>query len=264
MKPGQKISFLQLLLAVLCGIVMAVHRRLDPSGANQGVVAIAASALLTVWSGFAYRLREKNGWTACQPDKLCFGLLAGAGMLYLVSAPGFLMYRQLSSVLRAVCGTLAGLCGLATLARLSSRDKSASAGIYSVIPVFLHSLFLLLLYRGNADNPHMSQFGYETAVFAMALLGVYGACGGRFENKHRVVHQVLCSVGLAFVTQELMTLLLQREVITRVAGMGWGALLLLPACWLLMACGLLYHREFERELVELTEAGQASEEQSAQ
>ncbi len=277
MKPSQKLSFLQLTLSVLCGLAMAVHRNTGPSGAAQAIVAAVAVVTLILCGWFASRLQEKKAWAAAQPDKLHFGLLATAGFLYLASGAvflylastaGFAFQQQTSALLRMIYLLFVGFCGVAcgaaTLARLSSRDQSKTAGVCAIVPVFFHSLLLLVLYRNNADNPTLSQFGYEIVVFAAALLGAYGACGGRFENKRRIFHKIFCSLGLAFVTQELLTALLQPEAFFAVPGLSLGVLLVLPACWMLLASGLLYHRNFERDLVEAPQPESSDKERSAE
>ena len=94
MKTNHKISALQILLAGLCGVVLAIHRQKAASGAEMFLVALAAALVLIGTSLATEKARKKLQLKPAAPDKIAFSLLAAAGFLFLLSALLFLLQQH--------------------------------------------------------------------------------------------------------------------------------------------------------------------------
>ena len=176
MKTNHKISIMQLVLIVLCGMVLAGHRYLaDPTGAELFWVALAAALVVALSAIGVENLRRKLQLKPAVLDKAGFALLIGAGFLFLLSAGFTFLQHDLGTVLKLVSAVFAAACGAVTLMRLPLRDSGETAAAYALVPIFYLSFYLLTFYRSNGDNPYLFRFGYEIAVILVVLLGIYVA-----------------------------------------------------------------------------------------
>lgn len=173
-------------------------------------------------------------------NKAGFALLAAAGFLFLLAAAFSFLQQNVGQVLRVVTAVFAAACGALTLMRLPLRDSGQTAAVYSLLPVFFISYYLLIFYRSNGDNPYLLQFGYEIAVLLAVLLGIYSAVAGRFEKARPRFRSVCCSLGLTFIVQELVYLARQPQAVYTIPGLSIAAMVALLAYALLLCCGLLF------------------------
>lgn len=239
MKTTHKISVMQLLLTVLCGGVLAFHRSSQAStGTAMFLVGTAAVAVLTLCGIGVENLRKKLQLKLAEPDKLGFAMLVLAGFLFLLAAVFFLMQGDASTMLRIITAVFCAFCGITTLLRLSLRDSGKTAAVYSLIPIFFLSFFLLMFYRSNGDNPHLRQFGYEVAVILLVLLGIYAAVAGRFEKARPQFRSICCSIAICFVVQELVSLVLMP--LLTIPGFSVAAAVMLLAYGQLLCYGLCF------------------------
>jgi len=240
MKTNHKISALQILLAALCGVVLAIHRQKAASGAEMFLVALAAALVLMLTSLATEKARKKLQLKPAAPDKIAFGLLAAAGFLFLLSALLFLLQQDFSTPLRLIVTAFFAFSGVATLLRLSQRDSGKTAAVYALIPIFALSFYLLIFYRSNGDNPYLSTFGYEMAVLLVTLLSLYSAVAGRFEKSRPLFRVSLCSVGICLLVQEGCSALLMPATVFSIPGFSLGTLVLMMAAGLLLCHGVGY------------------------
>lgn len=240
MKTNHKLSFLQLALIAACGVVLAVHRSGQPAGISLLLVGVAAVVVLIFAALGVLRMREKLLLKPAEPDKLGFAMLAGAGLLFLLAAVIFLLKGDVSSTLRIITAFFCACCSAATLMRLSLRDSGKTAAVFTLVPIFFISFYLLMFYRSNGDNPYLHQFGYEVAVLLLTLMGLYAAAAGRFEKARPVFRTVSCSIALCFLAQEMISLLLMTHMIFMIPGFSLGTAVMMAACGLLLCYGLFY------------------------
>ncbi|MBR6574674.1 MAG: hypothetical protein IKK61_06755 [Clostridia bacterium] len=240
MKTNHKISALQILLAGLCGLVLAIHRQKSTSGTEMFLVALAAAVVLVLAALGTEKTRKKLQLKAAEPDKISFALIAAAGFLFLLSAVCFLLQQDLSMSLRMITAAFCAFSGVAALLRLPLRDSGKTAAVYSLIPIFALSFYLLLFYRSNGDNPYLSTFGYEMAVLLVTLLSLYAAVAGRFEKPHPRFRVAMCSIGLCLLVQEGCSALLMPQQIFNIPGFSLATIVLLMASGLLLCYGIAY------------------------
>lgn len=241
MKTTHKISVMQLLLTVLCGVVLAVHRSSQTAAGTAMFLVGAAAVLVLVLCGIgAENLRKKLQLKPAEPDKLGFAMLVLTGFLFLLAAVFFLIQSEASTLLRIITAVFCAFCGITTLLRLSLRDSGQTAAVYSLIPIFFLSFFLLMFYRSNGDNPQLSQFGYEVAVILLVLLGIYTAVAGRFEKAHPRFRSICCSIAVCFIVQELFTLLLMPRMVLAIPGFSIATAVMLLAYSQLLCYGLCF------------------------
>ena len=241
MKTNHKISIMQLVLIVLCGLVLAGHRYLAAStGAELFWVALAASLVVALCAVGVENVRCKLQLKPAVMDKAGFALLAGSGFLFLLSAGFTFLQHDLGMMLKLISALFAAACGALTLMRLTLRDSGETAAAYSLVPVFYLSFYLLIFYRSNGDNPNLFRFGYEIAVILVVLLGVYAAVAGRFEKARPRFRTVCCALGILFIVQELCYLLLAPGQVLTVPGFSPATAAMLVAFALLLCCGLCY------------------------
>lgn len=241
MKTNHKLSALQILLAALCGVVLAVFRA-HSGGADRAflLVCCAAAVILLLASRRLHALRTALSLKPLEADRFAFALLALSGLLFIGAGALFFLLRGAAAKSAILLCVFSVFSGLVTLARLSVRDKGQAAAVYALVPVFFLSLYVLLLYRSNGGNPYLSVFGCELAVVMLALLGVYAAAAGRFENARPRFLGFVCSLSGCLITQELFYLVLDIEQLHRVAGFSAASALLLCACGVLMCHALIY------------------------
>lgn len=238
MKTNHKLSFLQLALIAACGVVLAVHRCGQPAGLSMVLVGAAATVVLVLSAQAVLRMREKLQLKPAEPDKLGFAMLAASGMVFLLAAALFLMQGDASSLLRIITALFCGCCGAAAFLRLSLRDSGKNAAVFSLVPIFFVSFYLLMFYRSNGDNPYLHQFGYEVAVLLLTLLALYATVAGRFEKARPLFRTATCSIALCLLAQEMFSLLLMTRTIFAIPGFSLGTAVMLAACGLLLCYGL--------------------------
>ncbi len=241
MKTNHKLSLLQALLLVGCALVLALHRHLaDPSGAELLLVALAAAAVCALCAAGVEKTRCKLQLKPAALDKGAFALIAGAGFLFLISAALTLLKHGIYEVLPLVLMVFSAASGVVTLMRLPVRDEGETAAVFSLVPLFYLSFFLLTFYRGNGDNPHLLQFGYEIAVILLLMVSFYSSVAGRFEAPKPYFRVIFSSLGLLFVLQQLIYTALSPRVLVVVSGFTPATLAMLAAFALLLALGLFY------------------------
>ncbi len=241
MKTNHKLSIMQMLLCVGCGLVLALQRKLTNAiGSELVLVALAAMLVCTLCALGVESTRKKLMLKPAILDKGAFGLLATAGFLFLVTAALTLLDRSSGIALTVISAVFAATAGVMTLMRLSIRDEGETAAVFALVPNFYLSFFLLMFYRANGDNPYLRQFGYETSVILILLVCIYGAVAGRFERPRPRFRATLCGIGLMFVLQELIFMLLDPAMLTYVSGFGYAAVTMLLAYALLLTLGLFY------------------------
>lgn len=240
MKTNHKISALQILLAGLCGLVLAIHRQRSASGTEMFLVALAAAIVLVLAALGTEKTRKKLQLKAAEPDKIAFALITASGFLFLLSAVFFLLQQDLSMPLRMITAAFCGFSGIASLLRLPLRDRGKTAAVYALVPIFALSFYLLLFYRSNGDNPYLSAFGYEMSVLLVTLLSLYAAAAGRFEKPRPRFRVAMCSIGLCLLTQEGCAALLMPHQIFNIPGFSIATVVLLMASGLLLCCGVGY------------------------
>jgi len=240
MKTNHKISMIQGALSFLCGIVLAVHRYSQSStGVAMCLVGIVAVLVLTFCSFSVESLRKKLQLKPAEPDKLGFAMLAFSGFLFIIAGVLFFLQNK-TSFLWMIAAAFSIFCGATTILRLSLRDTGKMAAVYSLIPLFFLSFFLLMFYRSNGDNPYLHQFGYEVAVMLIVLLGLYTTVSGRFEKSRPCLRSATCSIGLSFVAQELFSFLLMPHILLSIPDFSVAALVMLLACGFLLCYGMFY------------------------
>jgi len=241
MKTNHKLSALQILLAALCGVVLAVFRaRTGGAGRSFLLVCCAAAVVLLLAARRLYTLRNALSLKPLETDKFAFALLTLSGLLFIGAGALFFLLRGTTATSSILLCAFSVFSGLVTLARLSLRDRGQVAAVYSLVPVFFLNLYVLLLYRSNGGNPYLSVFGCELAVVMLALLGLYAAAAGRFEKARPRLLGFLCSLSGCLITQELLYLALDLEQLHRIAGFSAASALLLCACGVLMCHALIY------------------------
>ena len=241
MKTNHKLSALQILLAALCGVVLAVFR-VRAGGAGQPFVLVccAAAVVLLMAARKLHTIRVALSLKPLEADKFAFALLTLSGLLFIGTGALFFLLRDGAATSAILLCVFSVFAGLVTLARLSLRDRGQAAAIYALVPVFLLSLYVLLLYRSNGGNPYLSVFGCELAIVMLALLGLYAAAAGRFEKARPRLLGFLCSLSGCLITQELFYLVLDMEQLHRIPGFSAASALLLCACGVLMCHALIY------------------------
>ena len=153
MKTNHKISAMQAALSVLCGVVLAVHRSgQTATGAAMVLVGAAALIVLALCGLRVHHLRKKLLLKSAEPDKLGFAMLTLSGFLSILAAVFFFL-RNTASLLGIITALFCCFCGITTILRLSLRDSGKTAAVYSLVPIFFLSFFLLMFYRSNGDNP---------------------------------------------------------------------------------------------------------------
>lgn len=241
MKTNHKLSIMQLALTGLCGVVLAVHRHLAaPTGAALFLVALAAAVVVTLGAVGVERTRRKMQLKPARMDKGGFALLTGAGFLFLLAAGFTFPQHDLGTLLKMVSALFAAACGAVTLLRLRLRDRGEMAAVYTLVPVFYLSFYLLIFYRSNGNNPLLSRFGYEVAVLLVVLMGVYASVAGRFEKIRPWFRPVCCSLGILLAVQELCYLLLAPSQVLTIPGFSPATAATLAASILLLCCGVCY------------------------
>lgn len=240
MKTNHKISIMQAALSVLCGIVLAVHRSGQATTGNSMVLVGAAAALVLLLGGIGVeRLRSKLQLKSAEPDKPGFAMLTLSGFLFLLAAVFFFLQNS-RSILWIIMAVFCGFCGITTILRLSLRDSGKTAAVYSLVPIFFLSFFLLMFYRSNGDNPYLHLFGYEVAVMLIVLLGLYASVAGRFEKSRPLFRSICCSIGVCFIVQELAALLLMPAALLSIPDFSIAAVVMLLACSQLLCYGMFY------------------------
>lgn len=199
--------------------------------------AAAVCALALVLTVFLQEERRRAEAPALPPDRLCFGLLALSGFLFLIGAVCFVL-DQAGPLTRAVLTLFSLLCGVCTLLRLPARDQGQRSAVCSLPPVFLMACYLLILYRANGDNPYLETYGTEIAVVLLALLGVYFCTAPRFETHRPRLYGCALTLALTAILQELIFALLHWAQVMDILSVSPGALALLAACGGLILCGL--------------------------
>lgn len=250
MKKIPPLSFAYWILTVLCGIVVALFRM--KSGVSSGLLIVGAAAALVLCAAafLTQRFFQKHSIPQAEPNRLTFAMIACAGFLFLGAALLFFVKGSGSSLLRAVMAVFSAITGVASLMRLSQRDKTELAAGYSLIPVFWVGFYLLMLYRGNGDNPYLAQFGCEIAVFLLVLIGIYASVAGWFLKPRPSLRRVGMSWGLAACVQELVFFALRPADILSVRSMSLGTIVLLAACGCLLSAALLAPPQLFPEPVE--------------
>ena len=240
MKTNHKISIIQTALTALCGIVLAVHRSSQTTTGSAMVLVGAAAVVVLALGGFGVeRLRNKLQLKPAEPDKLGFAMLTLSGFLFLLAAVFFFLQSG-RALLGIITAAFCAFCGITTILRLSLRDSGKTAAVYSLVPIFFLSFFLLMFYRSNGDNPYLHQFGYEVAVILFVLLGIYASIAGRFEKSRPLFRSICCSIGLCFIVQELVSLLLMPATLLSIPDFSFAAVVMLLACSQLLCYGLFY------------------------
>ena len=159
MKTNHKLSIMKLVLVVLCGLVLAGHRFLAAAtGTGLFLVALAAALVVALCALGVEGLRCKLQLKPAEMDKAGFAMLAGAGFLFLLSAGFTFLQHDLSMPLKLVSVVFSAACGALALVRLPLRDSGQTAAVYSLVPIFYLSFYLLVFYRSNGDNPNLFQF----------------------------------------------------------------------------------------------------------
>ena len=258
MKTNHKLSFLQLALIAACGVVLAVHRSGQPAGFSMFLVGAAAALVLGFAALGVLRIRKKLQLKPAEPDKLGFAMLAASGLIFLIAAALFLMQGDASSLMRMITALFCACCGASALMRLSLRDSGKNAAVFSLVPIFFVSFYLLMFYRSNGDNPYLHRFGYEVAVLLSTLLGLYAATAGRFEKARPLFRTVSCSVALCLLAQEMISLLLMTRAIFAIPGFSLGSAVMMAACGFLLCYGLFYPT-VQDVLIEDATAAEAAE-----
>jgi len=241
MKTNHKISALYLALTALCGFVLSVQRAgAETNGLSMMIVAAAAAIVLTLCGLGVESLRKKLLLKPAAPDKLGFAMLMLSGLFFVLAAVLFLLQSGAPGLLNTVTALFCGFCGAATLLRLPLRDSGKMAAIYSLIPIFFVSFFLLMFYRSNGDNPYLYQFGYEVALLLAVLLGIYAAVAGRFEKARPRFRSVACSIGLCFLAQEAVSVLMMPQMVLSIPGFSVATVVMLAGCGMLLCHGMFY------------------------
>lgn len=240
MKTTHKLSLFEILLAVLCGIVLALHRASSAHVLELIIVGFTAMLLIVLFSLGVERFRKKQQLKLAEQNKVGYALIAMAGFLFCISGMLFFLFDGHSGILRTVNCLFAILCGLATLWRLADRDCGERSACCALVPIFFMSFFLLMFYRSNGDNPFLREFGYEVAVLLSALLGLYFTVSGKFEKTHAALQNAVMGFGLAMIVQESVFCLLHYDQVLSILGFSPAALVSLVACAILMAAGILF------------------------
>lgn len=240
MKTNHKLSILQLALTAAFGAVLAVHRNSQPSGFAMFLVGLIAAVILFFAGAAVQRMRDKLQLKPAEPDKLGFAMLVLSGFVFLIAAVLFMLQSDVSTGIRIVTAVFCAFCGVSTLLRLSLRDRGKNAAVYSLVPIFFISFYLLMFYRSNGDNPYLHQFGYEVAVLLLTLLGIYAATAGRFEKARPLFRSISCSVALCVLAQEMFSLLLMTRTIFTIPGFALGTAVMLVAYGLLLCYGMFF------------------------
>ena len=240
MKTNHKLTALQILLAGLCGMVLAFHRQKAASGSEMFLVALAAALVLITTSVATEKTRGKLNLKPAATDKIAFSLLAAAGFLFVLSAVCFLLQQEAANSVRLIIAAFFGFSGVATLLRLTQRDSGTLAAVYALVPVFSMSFYLLIFYRSNGDNPYLSNYGYEVAVLLTTLLAVYSAVAGRFEKPRPLFRVTLCSIGICLLVQEGCSSLLMPKLVLSIPCFSLGTLVMMMASGLLLCHGVGY------------------------
>ena len=232
----KKRSLLRAALALALGAGLALVRALAQPSLLLPAAAVCALALvLTV----LLQERRSGGETqTLPPDRLCFGLLALSGFLFLIAAVCFALDKT-GPLTRAVTALFSLLCGGCTLLRLPARDQGRRSAVCSLPPVFLAACYLLILYRANGDNPYLETYGTEIVVVLLTLLGVYFCTAPRFESHRPRLYGCALTLALAAVAQELIFALLRWTQVMNILSFSPGSLALLAACGGLILCGMV-------------------------
>ena len=236
MSSIKKQQLLRAVPALALGTVLALARTQERLSSLL-LPAAAVCALALVLMVLLQESRSRGEAQALPPDRLCFGLLTLSGFLFLIAAILFGLTTA-GPVVRAVTALFSLLCGVCTLLRLPARDQGQRSAVCSLPPVFLMACYLLILYRGNGDNPYLETFGPEIAVVLLALLGVYFCTAPRFETHRPRLYGCALTLALAAIGQELIFAVLRWTQVMRIRSFSPGALALLAACGGLILCGL--------------------------
>ena len=239
MKKLPRLSFVYVILTALFGVVVALFRVKSGASARLLIVAVAAALTLAAAAAGVERFFKKHDVPQAEPNRLTFALIACAGFLFLATAFLFFLKGGGSSLLRAVSAVFAAVTGAAALMRLSERDKTERAAGYSLLPIFLVGFYLLLLYRGNGDNPYLLNFGCEISVFLLVLISLYSSVAGWFLKPRPAARRTVMSWGLAACVQEWMYFLLRHDNVLAIRNFSVGTMILLLACAFLLAAALL-------------------------
>ncbi len=236
MNTTKKLSLLQILLSVLCAAVLAVYRTgLQATGKGFLLLAMISLVLCIGFSIGINGFRKKNRLRPAEPDKAAYSLIACGG--FLLMAAGLLFFFQTSGsmLLRVVGAVLSFVAGLAAVMRLKEKDATEKAAVLSTVPIFMLGFFLLMFYRSNGDNPHLETFGYEIAVFSLAIVGVYFSVSPRFNDKAIWLRLGATAFGLTMAVHEWIYFALRPQEVLSARGITIGALLMLLGCLVLMA-----------------------------
>ena len=240
MKTNHKLSAMQILLAALCGVVLAVFRVRTGAGRPFLLVCCAAAIVLLLAARKLHTLRTALSLKPLEADKFAFALLTLSGILFVGAGALFFLFRGAAATSAILLCVFSVFSGLVTLARLSLRDRGPTAAVYALVPVFFLSLYVLLLYRSNGGNPYLSVFGCELAIVMLTLLGVYAAAAGRFEKARPRFLGFICSLSGCLITQELVYLVFDFDQLHRIPGFSAASVLMLCACGVLLCHALIY------------------------
>ena len=250
----KKRSLLRAALALALGAGLAMVRALAQPFLLLPAAAVCALALvLTV----LLQERRSGETQTLRPDRLCFGLLALSGFLFLIAAVCFALGKA-GPLTRAVTALFSLLCGGCTLLRLPARDQGRRSAVCSLPPVFLAACYLLILYRANGDNPYLETYGTEIVVVLLALLGVYFCAAPRFESHRPRLYGCALTLALTAIFQELVFALLRWAQVMDILSFSPGALAMLAACGGLILCGMVC----VPERLPAPPAGKATEEEA--
>ncbi len=241
LKTNHKLSILQTLLTVGCGLVIGLHRSWTLAPFSELlIVALAAAAVCALGALGVERTRKRLQLKPAEPDKGVYAMIAAAGFLFILSAALSFLDPSTGLTLRVIMALFAAVCGAVTLMRLPLRDAGEPAAVYALVPIFYLSFFLLMFYRSNGDNPYLRQYGYEVAVILLLLLSVYSSVCGRFEKPRPLFRTVFCSLGLTFVVQQVVYCALDPMLMYSPSGFGPAAMVMMAAYAPLLCIGLFY------------------------
>ncbi|MBQ9535086.1 MAG: hypothetical protein IJU78_04520 [Clostridia bacterium] len=126
------------------------------------------------------------------------------------------------------------VCGAAVLGAAGGRsaEQTRFAGLF---PLYYICFFLLIFYRGNANNPTLHSFALEIITLLSVMLATYLTVGMRFERHKPFVRVFFVLLSLYFAAFELLSFALVHDSLVVIPSVSAGMMLTLAALFMLLA-----------------------------
>ena len=158
------------------------------SGINVQIMRWFTIAVILLSAVFAFLLKGKledglhllSGKDDTVTKTLC---IVGCFLLLGAAANNYVGYRQVLRTSEIILLLLAAFAAVSLLIRIGKQGKEYN--IFSLVPVFWCSFWLILIYRDRSIDPVVEDYIYELFAVVASTLFFYGLVGYDFGSRNR-------------------------------------------------------------------------------